>query len=305
MPIPPQVIAAGIGAVSSLLGGRAASKEARRARQQQQADIAAQNLYNSPKQIRARAEEGGFNPLLFAGPGVGLQSAIPDLMQPVMGQAIANAGMQMASGLMEAAEAQAQADAVAQQNAELRKTVEKLTLRPAVPGIYSAQPSGGLQSAGFTTVPDAPAVEPVTLAFGAKQGAIPLPFGEALPDELGTDPRRMVEHKPQETNSGFMVVDNPYVGRIYVPTLDGDEVIDVLDIPSAFVAGGQVLGNLTAKGAEAGGKASAPSYKISRSEAEALQRKHMPWAFDRWIGPGKPSGGFPRYPSSQYNPFVR
>jgi len=129
--VAPAIIAAGVGALGSLLGGRKAAKEQRRA-------IAAQNAYNDPSAIRARAEAAGFNPLLFVGPGVGLQTA---LEQPVMGQAIANAGMALASGITDAAEQSAYQSALEEQNAELRKAVERQTLRPEVAGVYGrAQP---------------------------------------------------------------------------------------------------------------------------------------------------------------------
>ena len=37
-----------------------------------------------------------------------------------------------------------------------------------------------------------------------------------------------------------MVVDNPYFGKMWVPTLDGDEPLDLLDIPSIAIAGPQL-----------------------------------------------------------------
>lgn len=136
--VAPAIVAAGISAVSSLFGGRKAAKEQARA-------IAAQNAYNSPSAIRARAEEAGFNPLLFVGPGVGTQTA---LAQPVMGQAIANAGLAIANGVSEWEEQRAQATALEKQNAELRKALETATIRPKVAGVWPS---------GVVAVPQTPA----------------------------------------------------------------------------------------------------------------------------------------------------
>lgn len=124
-------VAAGVSALGSLIGGRKAAKEQRRA-------IAEQNAYNAPSAIRARAEEAGFNPLLFVGPGVGQQTA---LAAPVMGQAIQNAALAAADGLSEYGKEKAYSSQLEQQNEELRKALQGATLRPKVPGIYgTAQP---------------------------------------------------------------------------------------------------------------------------------------------------------------------
>ena len=40
-----------------------------------------------------------------------------------------------------------------------------------------------------------------------------------------------------------MVVDNPYTGRTYYPTIDGDEPLDLLDLPSMIVGAPQVAYN--------------------------------------------------------------
>lgn len=136
-----QLAAAGVSAAASLLGGRKAKKEARRAEAFQRQQVAEQNAYNAPDAIRARAEEAGFNPLLFVGPGVGLQGSIAAPVLAGMGDAIANAGLAVANGLSEYGKQHAYATALEQQNAELRKAVETATLRPEMPGIYgTSQP---------------------------------------------------------------------------------------------------------------------------------------------------------------------
>lgn len=227
------LVAAGVSAIGSLLGGRKAAKEQRRA-------IAAQNAYNDPSAIRARAEKAGFNPLLFVGPGVGLQTSIE---QPVMGQAIANAGLALASGMMEQAEMQAQQSAVMQQNYELRKQIEKMTLRPVVPGIFrQASGAGGGTGASNVAVPSVPRgieqtvinapgmVAPVKLSFGPEyvgdeyQGYAPA--GEAS----DLYPFRMSEVMPVKSIPVIADVEMPDGTTFPVPH-DGDEIMGIEKLP--------------------------------------------------------------------------
>lgn len=217
MVIPVPVIAAGISAVGSLLGGRKAAKEQARA-------IAAQNAYNAPKAIRARAEEGGFNPLLFVGPGVGLQTATA---APVMGQAIANAGLAVADGLTAMGQQQAYASALEEQNAELRKAVERATLRPEVAGIYGvAQPVtvGAAPSTARTTVQlDGSSVP---LAYGVEPGAI---------DEVSTTTRYSTPGAPGVSTEATEGIDIEDLGTGLI--VDGiNQAKAVGDIPTNFEA---------------------------------------------------------------------
>lgn len=138
----PIVGAALVSAASSLLGGLFGRNDAKKANAANQAAIAAQNEYNKPINIRARAEEGGFNPLLFAGPGVGLQTGIAEYVPSGMGNAIANAGLALASGISDEATLDAYNSKLAEQNAELRKALETATLRPEVAGIYGNARTG-------------------------------------------------------------------------------------------------------------------------------------------------------------------
>lgn len=126
----PITIGSAISAVGSLLGGRAAAREQARL-------IAQQNEYNRPVNIRARAEEGGFNPLLFVGPGVDTQATAG---VPMMGQAISNAALAVSDGMGAKAQADAYAAALEQQNQELRKALDSATLRPEVRGGFVVQP---------------------------------------------------------------------------------------------------------------------------------------------------------------------
>lgn len=116
-----------IGAGSSLLGGALSNKAERKG-------IAAQNAYNDPAQIRARAESAGFNPLLFVGPGVGNQTTAAS--GGYMGAAIADAGMQIADQMSKNREL-ARLEKLSAENKKLAEKVQALTIRPKVGGVYA------------------------------------------------------------------------------------------------------------------------------------------------------------------------
>lgn len=116
-----------IGAGSSLLGGALSNKAERKG-------IAQQNAYNDPKQIRARAESAGFNPLLFIGPGVGNQTATAS--GAYIGSAIADAGMQIADQMAKNKEL-ARLEKLSAENRKLADKVQSLTIRPKVGGVYA------------------------------------------------------------------------------------------------------------------------------------------------------------------------
>lgn len=84
-----------------------------------------------------------------------------------------------------------------------------------------------------------------SLSFGDVGGLRPLTETDIV------DPRRKVENDPIKTGAGFMVVDNPYLPfKVYVPTLDGDEPMDIWQglaaapfiVGSGALAAGQALG---------------------------------------------------------------
>lgn len=116
-----------IGAGASLLGGILG-------RNSEKAAIAAQNAYNDPAQIRARAEAAGFNPLLFVGPGVGNQMTTGG--SNYMGSAIADAGMQIADQMSKNREL-ARLEKLSAENKKLAEKVQNLTIRPKVGGVYA------------------------------------------------------------------------------------------------------------------------------------------------------------------------
>lgn len=125
---------------------------------------AAQNEYNSPAAIRARAEAAGFHPSLFVGGGVGLQgspvmsgsvragaatasmggsaqsSAAPvsPTYRPVISSGIADAAQALGQGFNEYAASRSEATILAQQNEQLRNELIKKTIRPKVGGLYGS-----------------------------------------------------------------------------------------------------------------------------------------------------------------------
>lgn len=118
--------AATISTVGSLAGGMMSRRENRRA-------VADQNEYNHPVNIRARAEEAGFNPLQFIGPGVGQQTA---LVPGSMGQAIADSAMSTAQFISEDDRLKQQLQAERDRAKTLNKRLEQKTVRPTVGGIF-------------------------------------------------------------------------------------------------------------------------------------------------------------------------
>lgn len=163
-----------IGAGASLLGGilgRNAEKKA----------IAAQNAYNDPAQIRARAEAAGFNPLLFVGPGVGNQMTTGGANY--MGSAIADAGMQIADQMSKNREL-ARLEKLSAENKKLAEKVQNLTIRPKVGGVYAqreATPSLRVATGGNDA-------SPTGLSFGDLSARSPLasvPIGADDGDRTG------------------------------------------------------------------------------------------------------------------------
>lgn len=122
-----------VGGALSLFGANKAKKDAQKATNDM-------NDYNNPVAIRARAEEAGFNPLLFVGPGVGNQTAPAATGQ--MGSAIADLGMMAAEKISGQAEAKARMQNLELQNQKLQKELTQATLRPKAAGLYGPVAQG-------------------------------------------------------------------------------------------------------------------------------------------------------------------
>lgn len=128
-----------VGGALSLFGANKAKKDAQKATNDM-------NDYNNPANVRLRAEEAGFNPLLFVGPGVGQQTAPAASGQ--MGAAIADVGMMAAEKISGLAEQKARMQNLQLQNEKLQKELQQATLRPKSAGLY-----GPVASAGSLTRP--------------------------------------------------------------------------------------------------------------------------------------------------------
>lgn len=117
------LISGGASLLGGLFGRSSAKKQQRR-----------QNEYNKPINIRKRAEEGGFNPLLWAGQGnIQLQPGPSN----IMGNAIAQAGLAAANGLTEQAQLDLEKTKLEQDRERLDKLLQEATIRPKVGGIYA------------------------------------------------------------------------------------------------------------------------------------------------------------------------
>lgn len=240
----------------SLLGGILGRNQAKDDLATQRKLIAEQNEYNNPTNIRKRAEDAGFNPLSFIGPGVGLQTQTAQVNSGnYMGAAIADAGMAVADAMSKRADL-GKLNKLEQANAKLASKVQSLTLRPKVAGVYAQRQStptiaaavgGGNVGSGKTGASD-PAV--AGSVSGAVSGGLAVvasasggvgPSLRPLPDSYPVDPRRLVDHKKVPSSSGFVVVDNPYIPYpVYIPSLDGDETVgpDYFTVPVAAALSG-------------------------------------------------------------------
>lgn len=142
---------AAIGAGASLLGGLLGSKKEKKA-------IAAQNAYNDPSAMRARAEKAGFNPLLWAGQG-NMQTTAGN-SGAIMGNAIANAGLALADGMTERKQLELEKTKLQLDRDRLDALIEKNTIQPKVAGIYAGtRQTPSIKRTGAPLMSGAPAYQ--------------------------------------------------------------------------------------------------------------------------------------------------
>lgn len=255
---------------------------------------AGQNRYSDIRGLMKAAKEYGFNPLTLLSQGQAIGPSSVD--NSAFGAGIANA-FALAGDAVSAKRAQAKKlNDYQNQNKRLTEKVNAITLRSPVPGVYgtSKMPSDPEVYSDGTAESYVSGVSGLRGSGGAGPAGSPA----GLPVLRGVspaDPRRPVDNKPVTTTSGVMVVDNPYLGEIYVPTLDGDEPMDLLDAPALIYGPPQISyqkGHFMTYG---GGAESRPN--LTREEAIRLrdQRelrtkkpKPKPKAFVRY---GRPSYG--------------
>jgi hypothetical protein len=219
----PALIQAG----GSLLGGLFGKK----------APSAGQNAYSHVKGIMRAADAFGFNPLTLLGavtPMAG--SATPNYM----GEAISNAAAIAADALSRRGAPAARLQRAEEENERLQRKVDRLSLRPNVPGVYN----------GVGVSADVSPLRAHSSVVDADSGWRFNPVGAPVRDVVGSDvlgdvdaidPRRAVEHKPVPTSPGVLKVDNPHLPfPVYVPSVDGDEVLgpDIITVPLSIAASG-------------------------------------------------------------------
>jgi len=122
-----------VGGALSFFGGRSARKQSQR-----QWEINRQD--NLPQGIRANAEAAGFNPLVFAGPGVGNGAGY----QPTMGHELSTAGQIVTDASLALENQKIRRAELELENKRLEELVKANTLRPTTPGVYGAR--NGLSS---------------------------------------------------------------------------------------------------------------------------------------------------------------
>lgn len=178
----------------SFLGGIFGLIGARRAEKREDRAIAAANAYNDPSAIRARAEKAGVNPLLFMGPGVGLQTAVGG--SNFMGSAIADFG-QMLGGLVtqRGLAKEDRKNQAIQRKAKNEQKLTRMALNPKVDGIYAARAAAPSRAAALGLVrPNSGSTVPVLPSTGSdlpfqRGGMIGAISGATItPDELAASP---------------------------------------------------------------------------------------------------------------------
>lgn len=266
-------IALGIG--GQLLGGLLGNRSAKKAAAQQRA-WALEDHRMQWVRHREASELGGFNPLATLGMGQGV-AATPVSSNNYMGDAVASAGLMLADSVAKTRAAQAgrQVEDLNRQREVLQRKLRDATLRPTVPGIFDRARNFGIPPAptGATNANSGSNPDMVRSSgpLSGRPDNVGAPSVRPLLDTDPVDPRRGVENKPVASGPGVMVVDNAYLPRLYFPTIDGDEPLDVLDIPSFAAAVPQIgyhYGQYTSYG---GGRESRPS--LTREEALRLKRE--------------------------------
>jgi|GEM_PF-2829136 len=198
------------------------------------------------QKIRTKAEAAGFNPLtaLAMAPGQVVQS------QNYMGSAIADAGLALADGLVAKDKKDGALAKLAEENDKLRETVQNMTLRPKVPGVYAqreAIPSVS-QAVGGGNVQTSQVSDQTLSGGGASVGGSNLSSGgggsasvkKGSPDAPPSDPldpSRAVDKLKVTSDAGFGIVDNAVTGPFHIPLVNGE----MPDLTQLLVLGGSYV----------------------------------------------------------------
>jgi len=163
-----------VGGALSFLGGRSQRKQSQR-----QWEINRQD--NLPQGIRANAEAAGFNPLVFAGPGVGNGAGY----QPTMGHELSTAGQIVTDASLALENQKIRRAELELENKRLEELVKANTLRPTTPGVY------GDRNATTGQRTEASRIDPITGDAGEVPGSVPVD---------SSDPRRDIRDRRNSVN---------------------------------------------------------------------------------------------------------
>jgi hypothetical protein len=278
----------------NLLGGAMQNKSAKNAAKAQQAASEAAALQERTwaiddqaeqfVRLRAAAEKAGFNPLtaLGAAPNSGMvnptsaSSASGVSAQNYMGEAIATSSLMLADSMSKtnAAATGKKLQNANRANAALSSKLTAATLRPKMAGVFDRPSKFGIGSNGQVSTP--------RVANSGSHGSPSWLYDlTPLPTVDPADPRRTVVDKPIETHAGVMVIDSPWFGRTYIPTLDGDEALQWYDYPSLALPAAQWAWNRAV-----------PAVKQSWNEHRAaVQKRNENWRLQYEAQPKpKPQG---------------
>lgn len=273
------VASALIGAGASLLGGLLGRKKTVSAETNSR-----QAILGQAAGARQASDRYGFNALTL----LGASSAVgPSQSANYLGSAIADAGMILADGLAQRKQEASRSSQLQQENDLLKQRLQQQTLRPKFAGIYAQrQVTPPLRQAlgrSDARSDNKSAVLAGGRADGANHSA---PSSSAslsglrpLPTTLPVDPRREVENKKLEPHAGFMVIDNPYLPRTYIPTLDGDEALDITQWPTAaaalYASGSYALGKKMREWSDGAKKRGTPVLKVGGKRFQQISRKDI------------------------------
>lgn len=254
-----------LAAVGSVLGGLLG-------RSKQKVISAGDNFESHIGGLMNAAKKYGWNPLTLLQNGQAIGPTVLNTDNSAFGAGIANAFALAGDAVLNKRANAAKLNQYQKQNERLQSRLNAITLRAPVPGVFGrARLPSDPQVYGNGTDPGISVSEP-RFGSGARTGPAGAPADlPPLVDVDPIDPRRGVDNKPVANTSGFMVVDNPYVGKVYVPTLDGDEPVDILDIPAVGYVGSQLAYQKGKYLSFGGGLESRPSM----SRAEGIRRRDL------------------------------
>lgn len=251
-----------IAAVGSVLGGLFGKPKT---------TSSGQNAYSHVKGIVQAAKDFSFNPLTLLG---AVSPVGPSSVPNPMGEAIANAAAIAAGAVDQGRMRAAQVDEFAARNRVLQEKVDRLTLRPIVPGVY--QNGGGVSAPRYDALDPVPAVRD----RGAR-----LP-GLTYPDGRGTNT------VPLQDAPSLAVSTTPRGLRYSVPVWPDGERVDLWDYPQYY-------------GSLAGAALRAQAKAAGVNPANPLNLLWAPWWPGSALNPkkGGASGSWDAPRKARPNPF--